>query len=382
MIPINKPNDITFRGKINSDVINSNSKSTEFDMLEIFNRMNKLTSKIDHIKEVNDVESIYSSIVIDKMQKEIDKMNSLNGTISIHPIDTYSYSGIDSANIDTLYNEISVPISFNESKLYVHDEFSNKKFLPKSFKASVENLSKIPMKHNDINKAFNGDINDKFVCYLYGDENTTSASISITITLPEDAISNKDINYISINPFPYKSVRVDNIEHKMFSNWEQIPSFNEHCNSKYESSKVVIEDAPNLKFIFNHITANQIRIFLTQDKFYTDKEGRRVFCIGISNFEVLNIKHTSDVAVFYSKIEFDNKDTKTIKSINTSLNNSTQVGKNTIQYEFYNLDEDDNPTKIEDGIPFKINNDKMLLKVLIHRQNVSPSISKIAISYE
>ena len=187
----------------------------------------------------------------------------------------------------------------------------------------------------------------------------------------------------------YNTLDLIDIQYKMFGDWKSIPSVMQNNKSVIEyktditgntTSSYYIPSIGNIKVIFKDITATEIRVILRQKNYIQDGDSR-IFYVGARNIEVLSLKYNKETASFYSKVLFKEKDNKIIYGIKSILDNKGDVGDNTVQYEFFALDQYDNPMKISDGFPFEITNEKLLIKYTIYRNAVTPVLSKVQIMY-
>jgi hypothetical protein len=404
-VPSFRKQEVKFRSTASSEQYNQMQDSALYDILNLFNKANKLESDLLDTKDIVFTENQYMQLKIQSLEAKLATMAQLYKdlttagnklmTLNVYPNQMYINSSSSvPAFVDTACMDVTLPFASKTSKVHVYDDVSDTVFIPDSLVAenSIITPTKgiIEITENDIMNAFNGNNSSYWRKKVITDNTVNEVNMQIVIGLPEDIISNREINAVIFSPFPYGSLDLVNIEYKLFGDWTQIPSFSEHSEGTLESYsdvfgnisyKPIIPGVGNIKFCFNDISASELRITVRQRN-YTQENGNRVFYLGAREIEIVNYKYNKDVATFYTKVIFPGNPVKVVCDIQSILNNQGEIGKNVVQYEMFTLDDYDRPSKITKGFPFEISNGKMLVKCDIYKNNTSPALNKIKVIYK
>lgn len=403
-IPSFRKQDAKFRSVISSKDHNIAQDNMLYDILNLFNRANTLSKDLTDTKDIVYTENVYMQKKILDLESKLAKLGQLYKditepdnafmNINVYPSNMY----IDNKNsipaqIDTSTMDVTLPYASKTSKVHLYDDVAKHVFIPETLNVEtrvVSPLSTIKVIENDKLNAFNGNNSSYWRMSIETDNTVNEVIVEMVIGLPEDIISNREINAIICSLYPYGSIDIMNIEYRLFGNWTQIPSFSQHSLGILETytdlfgevtNNSVIENSGNTKFCFNDISASEIKITLRQRN-YIDAASNRVFYIGAREIEIVNYKYNSDIASIYTKVEFPNDNAKLICDVISALNNQGEVGNNTIQYELFYLDDYDRASKITKGFPFEVDNNKILIKTDIYKNNTSPSLSRLQVIYK
>ena len=406
-IPSLKSREAKFRAVTSSADYNDSQEETLYDILNLFNKVNFLEQDLADTKDIVDSESKYMQLKLQKLKAQMELLLQRNKDLEradsffhkyIYPHQMYIDSKIDSsANIDLTNMDVTLPYVSATSKVNVYDDIAELTFIPPSLNIETVDIDSnkllVPAENiveNDIKNAFDGQPYSYWRRKIYTDNNVDSITTTVIIGLPEDIISNRDINAVVIHPYPYGSMDLINVEYRMFGNWVPVPTFGQHSEAITEfytdafgvsKSRHVIPEISNIKISFKEITATEIRISFRQRN-YIQENDKRVFYIGARDIQILSYKYNKESASFYSKVVFEEPGSKVIYDIKSLLNNKDEVGNNVIQYELYTLDEYDSPSKISSGFPFEISNNKLLIKCTLHKNKATPVLGKLQVIYK
>jgi len=153
---------------------------------------------------------------------------------------------------------------------------------------------------------------------------------TITIDIPESIITSRDINYITLSPYPAGMVDIVKIEYqKEGNNYSEIP------NS-------AVNNATNSAFIFPIIGTRQIRITLKQ-KHYIINNSSYVYYLGIRQLGIYNLTYKYDRADLKIPILFPDNQVRQILKVKpifaneSVLTDTTEDKKSIFNYGFYNI---------------------------------------------
>jgi len=402
-VPSFRKQEAKFRSVATSEQFNGMQDSVLYDILNLFGTVNEMRADIDDTKEIIAGENLFMQMRIEALedrlataqQNQDDLLGQTeNRTILLWPSSMYTDSAKSpAAALDPLFGDVTLPFVSKTSKLNVYDSVTGETFIPDSLKVETNLLSStgvLQQSENNIHFAFDGDESSFWRKSVRTDDTVSSVTMDMLIGLPDDIISNREINGLLLMPYPYGTMDILKLDYRLFGDWTPIPGFSSHGDIIYESvtdvygntSQIpVLPACGNTKLIFNPITASEIRIRVRQTKFREDGVAR-IFSLGYRSVEVVNYKYEKDVASCYTKVQFPGLPNKLICDVQAVLNNVSEIGTAMIQYEFFTLDENDRTSKITKGFPFEIGNGKMLIKSDIHKGTTSPAVRQLRVIYQ
>lgn len=176
-------------------------------------------------------------------------------------------------------------------------------------------------------------------------------------------MSSYNVNEILIEPFPIASVNILDIQYKnSYDRWSTIPSFEEH--SKYKNN--CIHESTVLRFNFKSINANKVRIVLEQ-KYFTNKNNLREFCVGLKNIEINNAIPSNEEAMFNFKLNIPKEyNNPVINNIDIIYNNKSQIDDNMVSIDLFYRDIDNVLHKINGQIPLALPSNEIEAKCKIN----------------
>ena len=410
-IPSIKERNFKYRSKMSSSQLNEMQTQTFDDILDLFNKANQLQKTIYEMNVANNIESSCYTKRLEETIVNLNKMTELYNNLTSNETD-YRYitkyafeadaleDGFD-AVIDKNTNDIIAHIVNSTSKTRLYDSTYDETLVPPSLQAFIGpddfrvggNIYSI--EDSNINNAFDG--NNATVWFR---KITTSTDVDcieneIVIGLPEDIITTRLVNQITIKTFPVGYVDIMDIQFKSNGSWQTIPGFKKHygCIEKETNdifgnvqSYNVIENASNLKFNFQNIQTNQIRIKLRQRHYDYDPEtNRRIWYLGLRDVDVNYNIYTKDHSVFEMVYEFPETD-RNIKIYDTEIyfNNSNIVDDSQfgISKEYFYYDSDGNTHKNPSTCPFVLNGHKMMVRYTIEGNQTTPNVHMCKVKYK
>lgn len=391
--PFYTPHESRYRDRAESSKGNKMMNALMHDITELFNQANAQNTSIETLKEQFEVMSYYNQEHIDKLQAYIQRLEE-DVTSLQSPGKTYvktyfpqdmNTDGIkddsEKALIDRQHDLVMLPYSmFSSSKLYVYDELNDEYILPQQLRFDIEPLADgFNIRENDFKNAL---VPDEFLLwhrkyeYFSGLKNDVEAKV--IVHLPEDIISNKDVNTIYIHPFPLNSIDIMNIEYRMNGEWTTVPGF-----------KPTLE-ADNTKFCFSELEVRSLRITLRQ-RHYVEKSGRQVFHMGLRELSVLNNDYQNGIGRFNIPVQFNetfiNKEILDVKATfsNESALSLHQEDSRLATFKIYEVNSDGSETYLSDTFPIRTAKSQIVLKGTIafdKYTRITPTISKVEVTYK
>lgn len=398
---------VGFRQVASSAQINEASQAILNDVLDLFNHSNQLEEDIEYVRHILTAENAFLRYRLSELEGALAKLSQSFLEITrrqeirtklIFPDEMYTDNTIRDAEIDLDAMCVTMKPTKRISKVNLYDEALGTTYVPPSLQLTYgANTSQagqdvISIDDNGPENAFDGDMCTywvrRHVCEPYCQE----VFCELIVGLPEDVLTTQNINTIVINPYPVDSVDIMSVEVKVNGNWQLIPGFETHARSTLEeysdifgnkTEESFICDASNLKFNFNELNANELRIKLRQRNYIRKENGRKEFFLGLKSLEVYQNLYHDEYNTFNAMVEFKETDRIiSIEDMEIILNNPNEVRYNTIQFEYYTVDEEGDLHKIPQTAPFNLDGHKMVIKFKMHESSVSPNIRQIRIKYQ
>ena len=391
--PYYQPHIARYRDKATSTKNNLMMEDLMYDITDLFNQTNKHRQEIDTLRERFEIAEHYSQEHIDQLTATIQKLQEDVYALQ-HPGHTYiktyypqdmNVDGIldtsEQALLDTQHDLIMLPYSaFSSSKLFVFDEINNEYIVPYQLKYEVLPAADgFNIRENSLLDAI---IPDEFKLwhrrYEYFSGFMNDVEAQVIIHLPEDTISNKDVNTIYIHPFPLNSIDIMNVEYRMNGNWTTIPGFQP------------VMEADNSKFCFPELEARSIRITLRQ-RHYVEKSGRQIFHMGLREVGVLNNDYQTGIGRFNVPVKFNETFTnKEILGVNAIFSNASalslyQKDSRLATFKVYEVNSDGSESYLSDTFPIRTTKNEIVLKGTVSFDNytrITPTIERVEVSYK
>ena len=410
-IPSIQEREFKYRGPISSEQLNAMQNEAFADILDLFNKSNQLQKIVYEMNLANNIESVCYAQRLQKAITELNKLNEAYNNIastenSMRTISKYAFDAETdedgyAAVIDHSTNDIVSHIVSSKSKIRLYDEVYEESVVapslqvyigPDSFKVGGNIYT---IEDSDINNAFDGNSNSVWFRRVVTTPDVECIENEVVIGLPEDIITTRLMNQITINPFPIGYLDIMDIQYKSNGAWRTIPGFETHtCCTEETGTDIfgnrytynVIKDDPNLKFNFQNLQTNQLKIKLRQRNFEYDAENnRRIWYLGIRDLDVVYNTYTRDFSEFDMIYEFPETD-RNIKVYdaevifnNQNITNDKSFG---VSKEYYYYDSDDHPHKIPSTCPFILQGHKLRVKFTMDSGQITPNIHMCKIKYK
>lgn len=410
-IPSIKERDFKYRTQISSNDLNQMQTEAFNDILDLFNKANQLQKTIYEMNVTNSIESICYTKRLEAAINDLNRLNEMYNNLTdtekeYRTISKFAYeantqdNGYD-ATVDQNTNDIISHIVSSTSKTRLYDETYDEVLVPPSLQAYIGPDSfKVggyiySIEDSDVSNAFDGNNNSIWFRKVITSPDIEYIENEIVIALPEDIVTSKLINQLTLNPFPVGYVDIMDIQYKSNGAWQTIPGFTTHygCTENMTNDIFgnpytyhVIENASNLKFNFQNIQTSQLKIKLRQRNYEYDAENnRRIWYFGIRDINVVYNIYTKDHSEFEMIYEFSETD-KNIKiyDSNVYFNNPELSDDNYfgVSKEYFYFDSNGNTHKISSTCPFILQGHKLMVRYTIEGNQLTPNIYKCDVKYK
>lgn len=391
-----------FRSGTSSHDHNVMAEETLYDLNNLFNLVNEQEALLLDAKSVMSTENKYQAVRIQRLEKELREIQNLYKQLQEGSgkykqqvyVDKFqpdpAASLQEKAELDTYHSMLTLPVTGKtQSKIYLYDEITQDVVLPETLKVDVQPKSnQVNITDNDVMKAFgsNGEIWTRKYSFEMNDP-VASVTTVVTMTLPDNIISNRDINTLVFHPFPLSTVDIDKIEYRMEGGWNLLPGFPQND----AGAPIPIEDASNVKFCFESIPMAEVRITLTQRNFLIENH-RKVFYVGAAEIGVAFTDYQSSLGRFLVPAILEGKtETKVITGViphfkNThALTDRTEEKRSIFNYSIYTIDSAGALQYTRDSLPIMVTGEMILIKANISadaKTGAAPALESVEIRYE
>ncbi len=332
MFPISKPNETPFRGKADSSAFNEDSRQAFLDIISLFSQANELNQDLDWAILTQNLSEEYFGLRVQELQTALTTQNDSEEklTLTIDMMETDNSSPY-AALIDSCHGFTTIkPADNSKPKLYLVDSFTGETVLS-------ESLNIVPVPAADNITIYDQYLNTmvdpsstKFWLRKIIKDQPEDAITSVIIDIPESIITNRNINYITIAPYPAGSVDILKVEYQLDNNTHQsIPAD-------------AVNNATNSAFIFAPIGTRQIKVTLRQ-RYYLVEDRHYVYYFGIRKIGVYNLSYQNNRADLVIPITFNDTRLRQVTKVkpifvnSPALTDTTDDKKSIFNYGFYNV---------------------------------------------
>ena len=410
-MPSIQEREFQYRAKMQSHELNLLQKEAFDDILDLFNKANQLQKAVYEMNLANNIESTcYTKRLLEAMQSisqlQEAYQNMMDASLEFRTITRYAYDAFTqqdpyAAVIDKNTNDIVAHITSSTSKTRLYDETYDEVLVPASLQAFIGpdsfrvggNIYTI--EDSDINNAFDGNGNSVWFRRIVTSPDVEYIENELVVGLPEDIITTRLMNQITINTFPVGYVDIMDVQYKSNGSWQTIPGFRDHygCTLQQKTdifgntqSYYAINNAGNIKFNFQNVQSNQLKIKLRQRNYEYDAENnRRIWYLGIRDVNVVYNIYTRDHSEFSMVYEFPELD-KNIQVFDSEVvfNNGSMADDSSfgVSKEYFYYDSNGNTHKIASTCPFILNGHKLMVKYTIEGNQTTPNICACKVKYK
>lgn len=410
-LPSIQEREFKYRSQMSSHELNQQQKEVFADILDLFNKANELQKTVYEMNQVNGIESACYSKRLREALLNLEKVNERYQNLvatenEYRYITKYAYDAIVNddtygAVVDRNTNDIIAHIINSTSKTRLYDETYDESLTPPSLTAYIgpddfkDHEGILSVEDSDINNAFDGRSDTVWFRKVITTTDVDYIENELVIGLPEDIITTRLMNQITILPFPIGYVDIMDVLFKANGAWQQITGFESHHGITNQQKTDIfgnvsyykaINDSSGLKFTFPNTQTNQLKIKMRQRNYEYDAENnRRIFYLGIRDVDVVYNIYARDHSVFDMVFEFPETD-RNIKIYNTEIlyNNSDSRSAEVfgITKEYFYYDEEGNTHKIASSCPFVLDGHRMMVRYTIDVGQTTPNIYACNVKYK
>ena len=410
-IPSIQNHEFKYRSRMDSHKLNQVQQEMFHDILDLFNKANQLQKTVYEMNAVNHIEAICYTRRLEETIQELNKLqeqynNLLLSNTNYRTLTRYGYEATISdddyaAVIDKNTNDITAHIVSSTSKTRLYDETYDESLVPPSLQVFIGpdsftvNNDIYSIEDSDIINAFDGNNDTVWYRKVITSTNIESIENEIIIGLPEDIITSRIINQIVVDTFPVGYVDILDIQYKSNGSWKTIPSFTVHYGcQEYQQVDIFgnisdyysINDASNLKFNFQDLQTNQIKIKLRQRHYESDVENnRRIWYLGLRNVDIVHNVYTRTHSEFEMVFDFPETDHNIqvydteVYFNNENITNDEYFG---VTKEYFYYDSNGNTHKNPATCPFILNGHKLMVRFTIEGLQTTPNIHMCKVKYK
>jgi len=410
-LPSIREREYKYRAPMSSAKLNEMQEEAFHDILDLFNKANQLQKTVYEMNLAYNIESncyakrLEEAIVnLDKLVEMYNNLTSAEDDFRIVTRYAFEATTMDDgygAVIDKHTNDIVAHIVNSISKTRLYDSTYDETLVPPSLQAYIGpdtfqvggNIYAI--EDSDINNAFDGNSSTVWFRKVITSPDVEFIDNEIVIGLPEDIITTRLMNQITINTFPIGYMDILDVKYKSNGTWQTIPGFTEHygCIEREETDVFgntqvynVIENASNLKFNFQNVQTNQIKIKFRQRNYEYDAENnRRIWYFGLRDVDIVYNTYTRDHSQFDMVFDFPETD-RNIKVYDSEVyfNNSGIVDDSNfgVSKEYFYYDSNGNTHKIPSTCPFILQGHKLMVRYTIEGNQTTPNIHMCKVKYK
>ncbi len=390
-IPALTKQQVAFRSPTSSEAYNKQLDDSFFDVVNLYNNLNTYTNQLNTLRDIYTIQSQFQDMRIkdleDKtriLQDKIDLLNGLNSSITSRAfvedltVDSIAEAS-ERAEIDMFHRVVTLPIVRRTSKVYLYDEDYDQIIIPSTLGVTLNPAASDGfIVDTDLLNAFDG-INSNYwmrKVLISPNDTTSKATVQVEITLPDNIISNRDVNTIIIHPFPLNSLDITEVKYKLDGGWITVPGFEP------------IIKAGNIELCFASLKIAKVRVTMVQNTAHSEN-GKKVFYLGA---EEIGIYHTEYgvKGSFRASFNLDGKEgLKTITEIkpifsNTKALNANLDMRNLFTYNLYTVSNGEfQYTK--DSLPIPTTETKVVLDgmILLDPNNqATPALESVELVYK
>lgn len=403
IFPTFQPRPARFRGPSSSGDQNAMMNEALFDLVNLFNHLNEQERKLENLQNLLLVENKHRAIRIAELESKLAQAYALlkqleegEGKYSVraHVYDMWVDETVaeqERASIDKVHGLVTLPSTGKtQSKLYLEDELTGELVLPPTLSIEADpEANGGSVVDNDLRYAVNGDNDDVWVRKMVFslDDNVDTVTTTLTLTLPDTIISNRDINLFVLHPFPLFTVDIERVEYRLDGGWTLLPGWPKDA----QGNPLPIQNAGNLKFYFPSVSMAQVRIVLRQRN-ALEENHKKVFYLGAQHIGLYHTQFQSSVGRFLIPLKLKGrKETKLVTAIRPILANSevlsdrSEEKHSVFTYQLYMVDANGNWTYTRDSLPIMVKGEDVMLRVNLFadpQNGITPALQGVEVEYQ
>lgn len=388
-VPALRKNLVAFRDKNDSSRQNQFQEDVFFDLMQAFTDLNAQRTQIRDMMEVVTTENKFLQLRLRELQSQLAQLPILpdadgkyTATVFVSNMRSEAETaGAQPLAIDALHGIATLPLAKDGrvSKVYLTDALTGEPFVPETTGIlALPAADGIAITDTNLRAALDGQDRTAWVRKVrYAlDADVDQVEVTVTITLPENIISTRDVNTITIHPFPIQSVDVVNVELGLNDVWTQVPGFTPR------------ESSGPLRLCFPARPVSQVRVTLRQ-RHWIEESGQKVFYLGAQEIGVFKESYGAPRAEFTVPISLkQGHSSYTIHSITPVFANQAALTGDVralFSYALYTVNPDTGAvTYAQDQLPAVVKQPRLLLKATLYADSqtgATPALEAVMVRY-
>lgn len=404
-IPTMREGKIGFRSPSNSNQQNEMQQQLFDDVIRLFDVTNGLEQELQASEEALEMTSRFQTIHVRKLENRVLQLEELlrkrqagesKKIAFAFPQDMKVDINVplqERIHIDPTYGIAHLPITGKSvSKVYIYNEMTNDLYVPPALKVDVLPASKNGwlVEENSPLMAFNGSNETHWhrKVSMALEDNVQSVTNEMVITLPDTMISNRNVNTITLNPFPVHSLQIDKVEYRLEGDWMLIPGWEVSPTTEKPVARTY---TGNIKLCFPNTAMGQIRITMTQKDWF-DENGKKVFHLGFQEVGIFYVDYQSSMGRVDIPITLaSDTDSRLITGIKPVFENEQALSDTSVEkpsvftYSIYTLNDKGQLQYTKDAFPILVSETQLVIKASIHSDTynqTTPALKAIELTYE
>jgi hypothetical protein len=402
-IPSLRLREARFRSGTSSANQNDMQEEILYDVNHLYNLVNEQAALLQNTRTLVVTENKYQSKRIEDLLAELQKTQDLVRQLQLgdgkytkriyvdqmHADETATPQ--ERAERDTYHRVLHLPIAgAMQSKVHLYDDIAKETVIPSTFVVKMEpEADGISVIDSNPLHAFDGDNANIWYrkCVFDADEYVDKVTVQVTMTLPDNIISSRNINTILVHPFPLSTMDIDKIEYRLEGNWTLIPGWPKDASD----NPLPIQNAGNMKFCFESLPMAEVRVTLTQRN-YILEDNKKVFYLGAQEIGVFYTNYQSSVGRFMVPALLEgNASTMLITRITPhfineeALSDKTEEKRTVFAYDVYAVDERGVKSYTRDKLPIMVTTPNIVIKANINadpKTGATPVLDYVEVAYE
>jgi hypothetical protein len=385
-IPAIRKKSVPYRTRSHSEDQNDFSEDIFFDIMQAFSGLNAQRQEITELTDVFTLENKFLQLRLLTMQNQLAALEQLQAEDGSFRSESFvadfqptaEAPGVSQVGIDELYQMATLPLAGGKvSKLYLLDHLTGIPFVPASTLVEVSPADNgASVRDKNLRSAVDGLDTTTWLRRVSTpvESGIYEATAEILITLPDDIISNRSCNVITLQPFPAQSVDIVNVEYGLDGYFLQVPGF------------VAEQGAGPTKLCFPARPMSQVRVTLRQ-RHWVEEFGQKVFHLGARDIGVCTETYSAGRAEFLVPVTLSGAGPYRIESVTPIVTNSAALAADSgslFSYSLYSVDGEGALVYTQDQLPLTVDDPEIVLRATLHvdaQTGSTPALSAVRVRY-
>lgn len=409
-LPITKFDKTKFRSTTDSEHYNDFKERVFYDVVELFNMANELEAELEKTDYQMSMNGYFQQQSIERLQRDVIRVekeleyqaaNPNSKVTFVFPEDMQvdgTSDILERAYLDRQHHVVHLPIGGRlVSKTYLYDRVTDDIVVPDSLRAYAVPVEPpvqgVEIEDTEFKNAFTGEARKHWhrkIIYPLEHQVEADVTTEFIVSLPDTIISNRNVNMITLHPYPLNSLRINKIEYRMEegSTWRLLPGW---PTDDELGEPEPYSFARQLKFAFPTIAIQEIKVTMTQFNWVSEK-NRKVYHFGIEELGVFEANYQAKLGKVNIPIRLgDTEGTFNVKECIPTFQNDNALTDQTANrselftYSIYTVDEEGKEEYVNDTFPITVTARQLLLKASLHidpETLTTPILESVELSYE